>query len=110
MKTIMPLFTILSALSAGLLGDFYEEKKKNFKARALFASLSCLMPLPFCYLAYILQSNFWLSLISIYLATLLGEQYHSSSITMINKLMPGNLQGLATAIYFMTGNLAAFIS
>lgn len=95
----------------GYLGDILEESYPRIKGQ--IAGYGALGAIPFIWMCYLGQWNFWVSIITLYISFWLAEAWYGPSHAVINVIFPIQYQGVAVAIYNLvgafTGGLATFL-
>lgn len=84
---------IPSSLLGGYLGDYFESEKggKRLYMKGYISGLGALIACIFFPTCYLIEINFWVSLLSLYLLTFFAEVWPGNIISMINKTIPSNL-------------------
>ncbi len=87
------LGAIPSAFIGGLLGDYVESEKggKRYYLKGVIPSAGALIACIFISACFLIQINFWISIISLYLAALFSEVWFGCAYSIINKTLPSNL-------------------
>lgn len=80
-----------SSLLGGIMADKYSEK--NPRAYANICILGSLLAWPFFFASVLITNNFWLSIGCTAARYLIGENFWSPAITMIQKSSPQNKKG-----------------
>lgn len=95
---------IPAELMGGYLSDKYEQRFPKIKA--YIAGFGALTSCIFIVFVFIIQINFWVSIVCLYFAYITAEAWYGPSFSMINIILPSEIQGLAIAIFGLTGAIS----
>lgn len=111
-KAALPFFTIVNAVASGVFADYCETDRggNRYRMRGFISAFGTLITIPALYVTFILQPNFWACAGCLILDMLIGNQFFSLSISMVNNILPVRVQGTGIAIFLFSLNISAIVS
>jgi hypothetical protein len=111
-KASLPFFTIVNVLSSGVLADYCETERggNRYRMRGFISAFATIIAIPTIYVTFILQPSFWACAGSLMLEMAVGNQFFSLSLSMVNNILPANLQGTGIAIFLFCLNISFIVS
>lgn len=111
-KATLPFFTIVNVGASGVLADYYETERggKRYRMRGFISAFATIIAIPTIYVTFILQPGFWACAGSLILDMTIGNQFFTLSFSMVNNILPVNLQGTGIAIFLFSLNISAIVS
>ena len=88
----------------GYIGDKYETV--FLPTKGFISGTGSIIAAILFFINYILQISFWVSISCFYLAQLFSQCWAGITYSMVNRIFPSELQGIAVGIYQMVSSLA----
>jgi MFS family permease len=91
-----------SCLLSGKVADYYDQY--NPRAKSIVSASMCLFAVPICLVLFLVQVNFYLSCVMLFLYDLLCLGYYAPVMAMIQQTVDPKLKGAAIGAFGFMNN------
>lgn len=99
---------LVSIYFGGAIGDYYEDKRPGMKSYIIVIGLLC--SFPFLLVAFIISTNFWLSVWMFMFSFLFSEIWFGNTMSMMQNIFPSQLIGTAISVLLFSAGISGALT